>query len=101
MKKLLVFILILITTAGSLIPSCQVDNCDAEQLAASNKTENHEPEGACSPFFACTACPNFAELAEPIDIPQPEMRKQIHHEKTISGLLPTYMATLLEPPRPA
>lgn len=101
MKKLLVFILLLITTAGTVFPCCQVDDCAADQLTSATNEENHVPEGTCSPFFACATCPGFVELAKPIQIQQPMAVKHVHHAKIVSLLLPTYSASLLQPPRAA
>ena len=53
LKQVLAIFLFFITVAGSFIPCCETDECEAEQ-----KLEGHskEPEGNCSPFFSCTTC---------------------------------------------
>lgn len=98
MKKWIVFILLFITAAGTLIPCCQEDDCVTDQLTASPTENNHKKEGACSPFFSCATCPSFVELAKSIQILPPIVEKLVHHEMVIPGLK-GYSTAFWQPPR--
>jgi hypothetical protein len=99
LKNFLVVILLIITTAGTLFPCCIVDECCAEQLATSSSHEKHQPEGNCSPFFACATCPGFVGLSKPIQLVLPVSEKQVHHERILNFHLTSYASAFWQPPR--
>jgi hypothetical protein len=66
MQKWLALLLLMITTAGTVIPCCLVDDCKADQAAV--KGPGGRQEGNCSPFFACATCAGFVEVSKPIQI---------------------------------
>ncbi len=98
MKKWMIFLLLLITTAGTSIPCCQTDNCCADQSNNTN-TEKHKGEGTCPPFFACATCCGFVELANPTHFVQVPVQKQLHYEMFEVLNLSTFSATYWQPPR--
>jgi hypothetical protein len=99
MKKWLVLFLIVITTAGMVIPCCAVDNCCADQVALAASHDEKNTEGYCSPFFACATCPGFVQLFQPVQLVQPAKEKQVHHENIINTYLTTYCSSFWQPPR--
>lgn len=99
MKKWLVLLLFFITAAGTFIPCCSVDSCCTDQLATSANHEKRQTEGTCSPFFACATCPGSVELAKPIQLIQPVIEKQVHHEQLVQYNLTTYPSSFWQPPR--
>lgn len=98
MKKVLVFILLLIATAETFVPCCQVDDCPSEQLAASPESDDKQ-EGNCSPFFACITCPGIVAWSKPIQLVLPEVQLPVHYTNVIASTLSTYSAKLFQPPR--
>jgi hypothetical protein len=99
MKNWVVYLLLLLTMAGSFIPCCQVDNCPEDQTAATTTNDDHQPEGACSPFFACATCPGFTQLAKTIHLEMPEAVLPKHYPSAINFTITSYTASLLQPPR--
>src|SRR3954447_24789143 len=99
MKKWLVFILLLITTAGTFIPCCSIDNCSADRPANTSNHQKHQNEGTCSPFFACATCPGFVELAKPIQLAKPLVEKIIYYQSILKFSLPTFSSSFWQPPR--
>ena len=99
MKRWLVLFLVVITTAGMVIPCCNVDNCCADQLVFAGSHDEHSTEGSCSPFFACATCPGFVQLFQPVQLVQPAKEKQVHHERIINTSLTTYCSSFWQPPR--
>jgi hypothetical protein len=99
MRKWLVFILLVVTTAGIFIPCCSADNCCEQVGGTGTGQEKHPEEGNCSPFFACATCPGFVALFQPIQIVQPEIEIQVHHEQLLNCNLETYVASFWQPPR--
>jgi hypothetical protein len=99
MKKWSILILLLITAAGTFIPCCGVDDCCADQIAKSTRHEKRQTEGTCSPFFACASCSGFVELSKPIQLIQPVVEKQVHHENIVKFNLATYFSSFWQPPR--
>jgi hypothetical protein len=98
-KKLLIFILLLITASGTFIPCSLTDNCCKEQIPNTTNHKNQKGEETCPPFFACTTCSVFVELATPILLIQPMINKQVHRERILIFNLPTYSASYWHPPR--
>jgi hypothetical protein len=99
MKKWLTFLLLLITLAGTLYPCCLVDECNSEELATAKKENKQQPEGTCSPFFACATFPGFAELSKTVQIVKPFIVNQVHHETPVVLNLATYASSFWQPPR--
>jgi hypothetical protein len=99
MKKWLSIFLLIITVAGTIIPCCALDDCCADRNSSSTNHEKHGDEGTCSPFFACTTCSGFVELAAEIQIQQSIGEKPVHHEKILQLNLSTYSAFFWQPPR--
>ena len=100
MKKWLAFILLLITFASTFYPCCVYDNCDEEEIAASSQQkENPEPEGNCSPFFACQSCPGFTINTNIVSVKQVEFATQVHNEKHVASNLSSYTSSFWQPPR--
>ncbi|MEO5648002.1 MAG: hypothetical protein ABIQ56_06545 [Chitinophagaceae bacterium] len=99
MKKWIVFILLLITTAGTFYPCCQADDCCADRVPSKTNDANHEEEGTCSPFYACATCPGSIELAKSIQLIHPVEEHQMHHERMKMYHLPTFLASYWQPPR--
>jgi hypothetical protein len=97
-KKSLIFILLLITITATFIPCCLADNCCEEQITHTTN-KNQKNEETCPPFFACTTCSVFVELAKPILLIQPIIEKQVHHERIVVFILPAYSASYWQPPR--
>lgn len=97
MEKWIIFLLLLITTAGTFIPCCQRDNCCADQ-SINTKHENSKNEGTCPPF-ACATCFGFVELTNPIQSIQLLVQKQVHYEMFEVLNLSTFSATYWQPPR--
>jgi hypothetical protein len=98
-KNWLVIILLIITAAGTFIPCCGVDDCCADEFAATSNHKDHQSEGTCSPFFACATCPGFVLLSDRIQIIQPVPVKQVHHEEIVNHILSTYASSFWQPPR--
>jgi hypothetical protein len=100
MKPLLVFMLSLVVLASSLTPCCPADNCSDELTTQASSEQDHEQEGACSPFFACgSCCPGFVQLARQFSVPVPETRPSAHHENLSVHFTSTYYADFFQPPR--
>ena len=99
MKKWLTFILLIITLTGTFYPCCLVDECNDEEIATAQQENKDEPEGNCSPFFACATCPGFAATSKTVQIYQPVIQNQIHHETFVIFNLTTYASSFWQPPR--
>jgi hypothetical protein len=99
MKKWLVWILLLITTVGTFVPCCSLDDCCTAEVAGTINHNKHKDEGTCSPFFACATCPGFIELTKPIQLNFPETENLIHHQSIVKLSLPTYSSSFWQPPR--
>jgi len=98
MKEWLVFILLVITTAGTFVPCCQFDDCTG-QTASTNGHENHRREGTCSPFVICGTCAGFTHLAKTPEIPAILFEKTSYHSGAATFLLSAYATSLFQPPR--
>jgi hypothetical protein len=98
-KKWLFFILLLITAAGTFIPCCSIDDCCADQVTKTTNHDKHTSEGTCSPFFACTTCPGFAETAVPVQLAEPVTEKTVYHQTIVKFNLPAYSSSFWQPPR--
>ena len=101
MKKWLAFLLLLITMAGSLIPCCEVDNCDADQtfVQQNDPNPNGGEGGSCSPFYSCQTCTGFTQLAKPVVVPEPIVEASIHHAETYTLRINSFAASFWQPPR--
>lgn len=99
MKKWLVLLLLIITSAGTIIPCCDIDDCCVDQFENSPNHEKNQSEGSCSPFFACGTCAGFVELSKLIYLIQSVPEKQVHHEQVTRFHLTTYAASYWQPPR--
>jgi len=99
MKIWLVLILLIVTAAGTFIPCCGVNDCCADQVAASNH-DNHENKSICSPFFACATCPASVELTKTIQLDVPSAESLVHQHAIIKADLPPYSSSFWQPPRP-
>jgi hypothetical protein len=99
MKKWLTFILLLIALTGTFFPCCLVDECNEKELVTSQKESKQQPEGACSPFFACATCPGFTEMSKPIQVVHPVFEKPVYYQSTLTFNLPTYSPSFWQPPR--
>lgn len=97
MKKWLLFLLLIITAAGSFIP-CQDNDCCAESLITSSTDHNHK-EGTCSPFFSCATCPGVVELPKLFQLVLPFVGRLQHHEAMATFDLSAYPASFWQPPR--
>ncbi|HEX8676034.1 MAG TPA: hypothetical protein VF700_02380, partial [Segetibacter sp.] len=93
------FILLLITLTGTFFPCCLVDECNDEEIAAAQKENKQQSEGACSPFFACATCPGFTAMSKPVQVVQPETENRLHHETLVVFNLPTFASCVWQPPR--
>lgn len=76
-----------------------VDECNDEEIATAKKENKQEPEGNCSPFFACATCPGFTEMSKPVEIVQPIIESQVSHGTIVVFNLSTYSASFWQPPR--
>ena len=99
MKKWLTFLLLLITLTGTFYPCCLVDECNEEEIATAQKENKKQTEGNCSPFFACATCPGFAQMSKPVQIIQPVIENQVHHERLVVFNPTTYASSFWQPPR--
>lgn len=99
MKKFFVFLLLLITAAGTFIPCCGVDDCCADQVTNTTNHDKHKNEGGCSPFFACATCTSSIEMTKPVQIEFPNVEKIIHHKAIVKFDLSTYSSSFWQPPR--
>jgi len=99
MKKWLTFFLLLITLSGTFYPCCLTDNCNEDDLASSQKKNNKQDDGNCSPFFACASCTGFTITSKPVEIIQPVIEIQIPTESFIVFNLTSYTASFWQPPR--
>ena len=99
MKKWLVFILLLVTTLGTLVPFCQIDNCCADEITNTANDDSHGEEGLCSPFITCGTCLGFTQLAKIVELPALSVDKPVHHSMFTSSILSSYVSVLLQPPR--
>jgi hypothetical protein len=99
--SILLFItLIFITLTGTFFPCCPVDYCSGDELLTSTSgNEERKQDGACSPFFSCSACMVSVELAEPVQLPEPFFQNQIQYAEMHSINLSTYSANFWQPPR--
>lgn len=91
--------MLFITTAGTFIPCCSIDDCCADQLADTASHNEHKDEGTCSPFFACATCPVSVELAKSIQLDFQATENLVHYEDTITFILPSYSSSFWQPPR--
>jgi hypothetical protein len=99
MKTWLTFILLLIVVAGTFSPCCLVDACNEQELTSSQKENKQQPEGNCSPFFACATCPASVELSKPMELIIPVEQKPVHHHQLVKFNFTTYTASFFQPPR--
>ena len=101
MKKWLAFLLLLITMAGSLIPCCEVDDCAADQTITQQDTTipDNSEEGTCSPFYSCTSCTGFTQLAKPVVLPEAMDENSVHHAGRYNMRITSFAAAFWQPPR--
>jgi hypothetical protein len=99
MKKGFTFLLLLITLAGTFFPCCLGDKCNDEEITTSQKQNNKQEEGNCSPFFACASCTGFTIMTKPVQIVQPVTEIQVHPETFVVFNLTTYSSSFWQPPR--
>ncbi|MGZ8544543.1 MAG: hypothetical protein ACXWV0_04565 [Flavisolibacter sp.] len=97
MKFTFALILFLVTAAGSFIPCCETDDCASEQA---NEGHTTEPEGSCSPFFACAACPGSIMPARQLHFSMViHISKPDHFEKPQLLQLSGYTHPRFQPPK--
>jgi hypothetical protein len=99
MKKPLILLLLLTIVAGTFIPCCRIADCCKEDVANTTNHSNQKGEETCPPFFSCTSCSIFVELAKPILVTQPIIEKQVHQERIITFNLSAYSVSYWQPPR--
>jgi hypothetical protein len=99
MKKMLIFILLLITTAGAFIPCCHIDDCCAKQIANTPGDKSQKREETCPPFFVCTTCSVIAELTNPTGLIQPIIEKPVYQESAVVFYFSPYSGSYWQPPR--
>lgn len=100
MIKLFVFFLLIITTAGTIVPCCGSDDCCEVNMQSSDHEDKQSGEGTCSPFFACATCAGFVEVSRGIQINKlVSVKKEVFHELPGVKNLPTYSASCWQPPR--
>jgi hypothetical protein len=99
MKKWLTFLLLLITLSGTFYPCCLADNCSDDDIASSQKKNNEQADGNCSPFFACASCTGFTIMSKPVEIIQPVIEIQVPTESFKVFNLTSYEASFWQPPR--
>jgi hypothetical protein len=97
-KKMLIFILFLITTAGTFIPCRHIDDCCAKQIANTSNDKNQKKEETCPPFFVCNTCSVFGELAKPIRLIAPIIEKPVYQESAVVLYFPPYSGSYWQPP---
>jgi hypothetical protein len=95
MSKWIAFILLLITTAATVIPCCGTDDCCGTETVTGTETEID----ACSPFFACGACPHVVELSAAVQVPVPEFETELHFAGLENNQLPLFVSVFWQPPR--
>lgn len=98
--KTLVVLLLIVITAGTVVPCCVVDNCNDEMAATATSHSNENDEkGNCSPFFACGTCAHAIEIISPVQlVPMENQVRTTHFHFYLSGLS-TYHHSLFQPPR--
>ena len=99
MKRLLGILLLMIITVAVLTPCCTDDDCEADLVANQDESKKPEPQGSCSPFFACTTCPGFTSTVKQITIPDPAVLNLQHFESYPDYHLFTYTTSPWQPPR--
>lgn len=99
MKKWLTFLLLLITLTGTFFPCCLIDECNDEEIATAQQENKDQPEGNCSPFFACATCSGFTEMTKTVQVKQPVVENQVHNENLLIFNLSTYSSSFWQPPR--
>jgi hypothetical protein len=99
-KKWFASILLFITLTGTFFPCCPVDYCSDDELPTSTSgNEEQKQDGACSPFFSCSACMMSVELAKQIQFSGQFFEDLIQYAETHSINLSTYSANFWQPPR--
>ncbi|WP_207511939.1 hypothetical protein [Longitalea luteola] len=100
MKKLLTFLLLIVTIAGAIIPCCMADECDNKTSASHqpHPTDNEE-KGNCSPFFACGTCAHAVEIISRVSITLPEYAVRTTYYHFYVEKLSSYHPSLFQPPR--
>jgi hypothetical protein len=99
LKKWLLYIMLAITATGSFFPCCApADDCE-EQTETGSHSEQHQPEGNCSPFFACATCPGSVEMAKTFFFILPVKERQDYFSQIEKSNLLTFFPSFWQPPR--
>jgi len=97
MKRWIAIFLLIIATTGSFVPCCLYDDCPEEAL--SSPLQDQE-SGACSPFFACTACPGFVAITKSVQLPALlAVLEQPFFEMPAAQRQPGHSPAFWQPPR--
>lgn len=99
MKRWAVIIMLFITSAGTFLPCCLLDDCCVDQAALSPNENEHKEEGTCSPFFACITCAGFVEITKPLQLTVLVFHKPIHEEIEFIFIPSNYIHSFWQPPR--
>lgn len=100
MKRILAFILLLITLTAVFTPCCASDNCNETTIAVNEHQDDKDGEN-CSPFVTCGYCPGFAQLNATGEIPVIISIVIAHHSRDTDWFSSTYTNQLLQPPKTA